>query len=352
MEKYNKSLNAIVFWRIVFTYSIMILHYKSQHDIHLGWYIAVEFFFVVSGWLLAMDVDKKDHDTYSYCWHRIKRLYPEYFFAYWIAVVVAFSLSQAEEFVNFISWFIEKGIYEMFMIHFWGWGIARADMVDVPTWYISVMLLAGIILYSAAKRFPNLLKEILLPIIIVVFLTYSYRKYGNIQENKVSSIYLHLRLFRGMAEMGLGYLLYQLNKVVKPYIKNSNMLKAGGFVALLLVVLCSYNHFGKEDFVYLAMICFGVIISFNTSLNFLGKYGRIIMNYFGELSYSLFLSHNIFRKWIFPYYGAGSSIFYLVAYLLIVTVYSIIFHLVVKCIIKYANIMFKNMKMRSIAKEE
>lgn len=53
--------NSIYIWRIVFTVLIMVMHFnnvysKIYENPHItgGWYIAVEFFFIVSGYLLMV----------------------------------------------------------------------------------------------------------------------------------------------------------------------------------------------------------------------------------------------------------------------------------------------------------
>ena len=75
----DRKDNMISFWRIVFTYGVVLFHLFNQYEHWTGWDIGVEFFFVVSGWLLAADLKKYNRTPYGYTLHRIKRLYPEYF---------------------------------------------------------------------------------------------------------------------------------------------------------------------------------------------------------------------------------------------------------------------------------
>ena len=57
-----EKTNSIKLWRIVFTYMILIYHFDNafpfsvEMELAAGWYIAVEFFFIVSGYLLYRTV--------------------------------------------------------------------------------------------------------------------------------------------------------------------------------------------------------------------------------------------------------------------------------------------------------
>ena len=82
--------NSIYIWRIVFTVLIMVMHFnnvysKIYENPHItgGWYIAVEFFFIVSGYLLMVraEANGKEESALRYTARRFMKLYPEYLFA-------------------------------------------------------------------------------------------------------------------------------------------------------------------------------------------------------------------------------------------------------------------------------
>ncbi len=87
----NTKNNSITLWRILFTYLIMIYHFDnhyliSQHfNLRIGWYIGVEFFFIVSGYLLYTGMEKLSltcHSGWDYFVYRYKRIYPYYLGAF------------------------------------------------------------------------------------------------------------------------------------------------------------------------------------------------------------------------------------------------------------------------------
>lgn len=102
-ELYNKRNSAIDILRLVFAIIILLYHSNvvisgSGLGIFKYGYIGVEFFFIVSGWLLMSYVDKKESlrrlvtpvgkETVTYVFGKIKKIYPYYFSAFVIAFIV------------------------------------------------------------------------------------------------------------------------------------------------------------------------------------------------------------------------------------------------------------------------
>ena len=272
-----KQNNMISFWRVIFTYVIMLLHLFNQYGHSTGWYIGVEFFFVVSGWLLAKDVDTKDRSPYMYTWHRLKRLYPEYIAAF-IPAAACFIYSRNYNIKEAINWIGTKGLREILMIHYWSW-FDNSLMANVATWYISVMLLAGLLLYCCLKQFPKLTKELLIPIVAVSFITYSYRMVGNMSGDDVCGMFYHVRFFRGLSEMGIGCLIYEYSLHYSEYLK-STCIKLLGILSMIFTIVASYFYKGEYDYLYLLLISIGVLVSFNTPLLF----GKKVFAYFDKIS--------------------------------------------------------------------
>ena len=65
METKTKTYTSVNFWRVVFTFVIAIYHFRTriigykEHMYFCAWHLGVEFFFIVSGFLLVWHYDKK-----------------------------------------------------------------------------------------------------------------------------------------------------------------------------------------------------------------------------------------------------------------------------------------------------
>lgn len=307
--------NMIPFWRVVFTYVVMVLHLFNQYGHWTGWAIGVEFFFIVSGWLMAADIANKNRTPYEYTWHRIKRLYPEYLPAFLVSsgcLIVFRNYSMQDA----IRWGGTIGVRELLCIHYWPWG--DAPIANGVTWYISVLLLAGLFLYSLCKAFPAITKEILIPLSIIIGLTYSYRRNGNLTVDFYEGIFYHHWFVRGFLELGIGILLYDFKEKYEKYLKNKAV-QLLGFVLLLFTIGASYSWHGKAEYLYLLFISLGVAISFNTKQPIKTK----VLVFFDKISYSLLLNHIIFRSYIIPKFFDSLSIRAVLVYLAAVTGFSI-----------------------------
>lgn len=64
---------------------IVILHYGGA----VGWKLAVEFFFIVAGLLMAYEYDIKNTEYLQYISKRILRLWPHYIFSFVVFIVVS-----------------------------------------------------------------------------------------------------------------------------------------------------------------------------------------------------------------------------------------------------------------------
>ena len=332
--KADKTGNLISFWRVVFTYTIIFVHFFNQYKHFTGWYIGVEFFFMVSGWLLAADTEKRNRNAFDYTLSRIKRLYPEYFWSFIVSATFLAVYYKLYTGASFLQWLFNVGIREMLMIHYWPWGDASV-LANVATWYLSVLVLAGLILYSLAKRSPALLKEIIIPISVVVFFSYSYRNFHSLAKDDIAGVFWHVRFFRGFSEMGLGILLYELNARVGRYLRKP-FFYIVGFILLAVVVACSLFICGDADYLYALMIAAAVPLAFNTPVVF----GTKIIHFFEKISYSVFLNHIVIRTYVFPYFFKEISIIHCVLYLICVTLFSIFMYYFSKWINTKIKILF------------
>lgn len=138
-----KEKNAIYFWKIIFTYAICILHFNNIIEIRplMGWYIAVEFFFMVSGYLLFSSVEQGRHQSaFGYTMKRIKKIYPYYLGAFVCTFwgYCCFNNLHGKEIVSKLL----DSIWEIFLLQ--GCGLGRGwDYINCTLWYISVLLIVG-----------------------------------------------------------------------------------------------------------------------------------------------------------------------------------------------------------------
>jgi peptidoglycan/LPS O-acetylase OafA/YrhL len=330
-----KKTNAIYFWKIIFTYMIIIYHfdnpfpYSGEMGFTPGWYIAVEFFFVVSGFLVADAAAKGRYETaLSYTVHRYKKLWPKY--------IVAFVLTFAAIwYVNQLSLLqaadkLLDSYWEILLLQ--GIGLGRGwDYINPTLWYISIMLLVGYFLYYFLRNHRKVFLQIILPVIIIVGYSFLYREVGCTNTVvEISGIYVNNALIRGGADMCMGILAYEANRYLLEKQWNSKALRCISPLIFVGVILISMKRgCGTLDFLYVFLLTAAIAIAF---LPCEGKEKTVMwVERISSLSYTIYLLHDLFRSWIFPKilftgtYDLAQKMKIMVIYVLTITVCAVLF---------------------------
>lgn len=164
----------IEFWRYLFTCMVCLLHfevtYLGEQKIFTNCYLAVEFFFILSGFLLAKHSIEKEDSAIEYTLLKIQRFYP-YLLMSWTLLLANLCFSKKWNFVELLR---------NIRLYIWDYLCLNAlafkwDFLNGPTWYISALIITGYFLYWMIKKNEELYIEFLAPLFIL--LIYSYYGY-------------------------------------------------------------------------------------------------------------------------------------------------------------------------------
>ena len=199
-----KKRNAgIDFLRFVFAYITMLHHSRyvlgDENCVFLGGSLAVEFFFLVSGYLMMGSIEKRKlidataagtagnlnadgskaakaggtsigTETAQFLWRKVRSLLPEYLIAWGIGfafVVVAEQMHAGGIWRAFRSYFFELTLLKMTGLFDGG--------INGVMWYVSSMLLCMAILYPLFRKYPDYMKKIGAPLIAVLLMGFLMR---------------------------------------------------------------------------------------------------------------------------------------------------------------------------------
>ena len=209
-------------------------------------------------------------------------------------------------------------------------GLNLDKMINVPTWYLSVLLFGGFLIIYFLKNHKKMYYEFAAPLFIVILISWFYRKEGYLNhstlDNDVTTgIYWNRPLFLGLMLMMLGTMLFYFNnrKAEGRVIKNRGSINILIEVVCLIVpvILAVKRGYSQWDFLYVAMMAVGIQFSLqNERLAHVvkGKVGAYLL----RLSWPVYLNHNMFRL-IIPEY-IGFSLKSYVIYLVLVILYSML----------------------------
>ena len=328
--------NSITLWRIIFAYLIMIFHFDNKYVIsqHFGltpgWYIGVEFFFIVSGYLLYAKLDTlsaKYRSGLAYLGHRYRKIYPYYLASFILCFIFLFLTREGTSVLEMIR-FLSNDFFEVFALH----GIGLDDgwsYVNNTSWFISVMFLCDFIIYHCLVKWKDAFVNFAAPLIVIISFSFLYRNMQGIGAAvQTTGFYENWALMRGLADMCLGIFAARLNQSFRR-VKNQKALKAAGALGFLFVIGCSMKYGNSTaDFLYTMILTVSVAIGFLPSESRLYN-GKWIHGWSG-LTMCMYLVHDVFRTSIFPAYlgipeELSLKLAFLLLYLFVVTVFSLVF---------------------------
>ncbi len=146
----NEHNENIDFFRLISCILIALLHFESamypEKNFFSGGYLAVDFFFIVSGFYLYKNYSVRQEMPIVYMHNRVKKLYPMYFVGCILAIFYSLlEMLKAHKTIADILLFFIKEIPEILCLQMFG---ITNQWVNFPLWYVSALLLSSIILYS------------------------------------------------------------------------------------------------------------------------------------------------------------------------------------------------------------
>ena len=318
----------IQFWRILFTYIIALYHLNSSYGRKTSWYIAVEFFFILSGYLLARKFERleeqgKSVSAWEYTGRRYLKFLPHHIFAFVPAFLVYIRaenfhlLESAQEFV--------RHIWVLFLVQTIGINMEPEFEVQTQTWYLSVLLFMGALIWYLMKNHKKLFTEIIAPFSVAVIYAYLYRTYGDVNEHQETlGFLLNSAWLRGFAAMCCGVSAYYGAQKIRGADcsrRTRRLLKLLSFAGFTAVVIASGNCYRTVyDFLFIPILTVSVVFAFCDDES--GKLlSNALIDKLSVLTFSIFLNHKMFRLIFEAYFPVLNWKVYLL-YIAVITIYS------------------------------
>lgn len=284
--------NSIYFWRIIFTLMIVLLHF----GISGGWYIAADFFFLVSGYLLAYKGEDHSVTPLAYGKKRIRQLYPQYLAAillYFIAANIIYGTPTER-----LPLYFFQAIPQFLCLQ--SVGPAVIFPCNSPGWYVSALLIDSCILYFLFQKLRKNTFYLLCGILSVLCLGYFVVCLGNMDFWIEHHYYISDGLLRGFFEMYLGMLAFYINQTLLQKWQEipSRVLDVIEYASFLVVIIGSFFlRRTAFDFLWLVLLFLGVLLAFrhHDTTMFQNRKLRSL----SDLTYTMFLFHSFWATLIF-----------------------------------------------------
>ena len=324
-KKKNIGIEAL---RFIFMLVICIWHYPSHSYLTHG-YLGVEFFFILSGYLLYKTTLKNPLlNPIDFTLKKIKRFAPKYLAGLLISFIFLslIPLLNAGNYRNLI-FDIFRLIPESMMIQNVGF---YQGGINYPLWFLCVLIVGGGMIYTWIYVNKRITIGVVLPLLIVIGFSFLF----NIStEIKIEhwGVYgiVALPLLRGILDMSIGVLLAYLQlKKSKNIQQKRHIFNIIWIVSFVLVIILHFLPFDLDQYslIFFSLLVVGAMIP-----------GSIVEKIFrgdiwlklGSITFSMLVLHasiiRIYLDFIHPYIGTGNRVIKMGLYILLLVGVSFLF---------------------------
>lgn len=267
-------------YRVIAIIVIAIFHLNVQYLglEHVTWlkggYLGVEFFFILSGYLLAQNLSKQtvdEHNVYKCAWRIVKKkvatLYPIYiismimYFLMYVGIHTITNIKQA------ILWYMEQ-IYAFLFLN--AIGIPDIQCFTGSIWFLSSLIINTYIISFLLLKDKDKFVGLIAPIFCIVFYGYCGKLYQSLsmQEEWVGPFYGALS--RGFADLSVGVILYELLSGIEVTNNIKKLLSILEVIVFIYIFKILNTGFSVDDFKIVILFAFIIGVG-GEKAYFLGK---------------------------------------------------------------------------------
>lgn len=303
------------FFRFVFALFVALLHFRGVFFLERA-YLAVDFFFVLSGFVLTHAyLPRADRPDFlkRFFIDRVARLYPLYALTLAVLVVLNIVFYRSAGFGLEKGWSYQDGYFYTFIVGallLQNSGLTTGPSWNAPGWSISVEFLANIGLAFALlgisrcrSRATAALCAGVLSIGCYMLLFNSLHTLGDFTSNVYGL--LNAGLVRGVAGIALGVVCYLVYSSTKEGVRGASTLHsalAWGGGALLATIIIFGDRIQNADFIAVPLtFAFVLGVAYVETFDYTPRgYGYRLAEELGAISYAVYVIHwpiVVFLKW-------------------------------------------------------
>lgn len=305
METDKRKRNGeIDFWKLIFSLVVVSCHAENFISSGTGYFkggsIAVDFFFIISGVMMARSSFYKPYqgelgkDTFNFIKKKIMGFMPHIWVAWFIAFVVKhwgrFSIvTVAKDLFNSIGelcFTINAGYY--------------GYLSNGATWYISAMLLLMIIIWPLMRKYGDTFFYLIAPVIVIFLMGYTYQNFMNLKSPLKWLGFCMSSMLRGMMEICMGCIAFRVMSVLKKVSLTTfskTLVTLFSWAGYLGVIVYSYNHDGSTaDWTLVVIIWISIILTGSEQGISFNLFSHRFFQILGIYSFSLYLGHGFWSQ--------------------------------------------------------
>lgn len=304
-KRQNIRVGEIDFFRFVFSVIIMFRHAEyllGENLIFPGGAFGVEYFFIVSGYLMMASIEKAgttkniSFETTSFLKRKIAAIYPEFLLSFAIGFAVQCLLKALPW--RDIGQLFMRSSFELLLVQETGIG---ENSVNSVIWYVQSMLLCMAILYPLIRKYPEMMRRLGLPLITLLLLGYIYQTYTHLRNPSRWLGFTYKGNIRAMAELCLGTECYFATQYLRRLrLKNiaKNLLTILKWFCWVLIYVYMWDVELKHDMFMLGVICVAVVLTFSGQCVDKERFQNKLVAFLGKFSLPLYLCHIYYARYL------------------------------------------------------
>ena len=306
MSTKSKRIGEIELLRFVFCVFVVLFHVNknifhqlSSYHYALALsprgYIGVEFFLMLSGYFMALSIDKKKNslplgtDTVRFIWKK-------YFSIFWYHILAFVALVSVHTVINkdFSFTKILDVIPGALLITRSG---VRFFDINGVEWYISAMILVMMAMYPVAKKHFEVYAKAIAPISAIFIYGWLIQKYHTLSGTTVWGPLGFRCMWRTAAGLNVGIFLYCCVKALRRYDFSNKEKKTATITRILIYLsICVYTMLrspGKYEIYVVIVMFIALALSFGFPYDNAKWLDSKAVAYLGRLSLPLYLNQNL-----------------------------------------------------------
>lgn len=306
-DRKSSYISELDFWKFVAMIAILLVHSRVffGKDVVLKYgYLGVEFFFLITGYLLAASVYRDQRpfssemigsELWAFIRHKIGGFLP-YFLVGWTLSLSLKAIQTGGALFHGSN--LRESVFDLLLLR--ESGLPYYDIAG-PHWYLSSMMIALFLIYPVFRWRKNLFSLVVAPAVGLILLGSIFMSFKSVTCGvSYPNGFLTLGTTRAIAEISLGVAAYQLSK----YVSKLDFGAKTGWIFTGVNMFALIGGFGtiiemhkKSDqpFVILMFFIF-VVVATSRKATMSGWYNEKLCRYLGKLSLSVFLTHWAIRR--------------------------------------------------------
>ena len=307
----KKRNGAIDFWRFVFAILLVIFHAYLLDEENAGQYpfilgrasMAVEFFLVTSGYLMAASVHKLSgkpfewKEGWTFIKHKIGGFYPAFAIS-WAVSFILINIVKFDDLKTLAGNFFSS-VFELTLIRNAGFNGYR---VLNQTWYLSAMVIVMFALYPLYRINRKRFEYYIAPAAAILILGYVFFKTGSLNNPNLYMTYSFKSTYRAAGEICLGVICYVLCRKIRhrSFTKAQShllsLVELLGYGLVIYYMQC-YDMYPKYfDFIALLLLSVSVTVSFSAKSSINPLFSSKVFTWLGKFSLYPYLMFMVFTK--------------------------------------------------------